>query len=118
MRNVFVQAFTAPDDPDAFSEGEDEDATLMGPGEIDKEMLVVVKRGAGVDYAVKEGSPYLPRGDIRRDRPGETWEEIKARNDRHFSGEWSYNEPFDDDGIEDTYSHVDEYKWLQKLAWM
>jgi hypothetical protein len=39
-------------------------------------MLVVVKRGAGVDYAEKEGSPYLPYGDIREDSRGMTWKEI------------------------------------------
>jgi hypothetical protein len=39
-------------------------------------MLVVVKRGAGVDYAEKEGSPCLPYGDIREDSHGMRWKEI------------------------------------------
>jgi len=115
-RKVFIQAFTAPQDTRTFVEGEDEDAALMAPGEIEKELLVVVKRGAGVDYAMKEGSPHLPL-DIRRDRPGEPFEWINPPNDRYPQEEREDYEVFDDDGIEDAYNHVDEYKWPRKTGW-
>lgn len=39
-------------------------------------IMVVVKRGLGVDYEEKEGSPLLEK-DIRRDAPGMTWQEIQ-----------------------------------------
>jgi hypothetical protein len=39
-------------------------------------LLAVVKRGVGVDYAEKEGSPYLPFGDVRKYSPGMTWRAI------------------------------------------
>ncbi|KAL2679301.1 hypothetical protein Neosp_010073 [[Neocosmospora] mangrovei] len=42
-----------------------------------EEMMVVVKRGFGVDYEEKEGSPLL-EDDIRRDAPGMTWKEIQC----------------------------------------
>jgi hypothetical protein len=102
-------------DTETFSEGED--TSLTGPGGFEKELLVVVKRGAGVDYAVKEGSPYLPIGDIRVDHPGKTWEGIKARNDRYFQAERDDEDAFGDDGIVDTYSHVDEFTWPSLRVW-
>jgi hypothetical protein len=53
-----------------------EDATPMTRGALWKHTLAVVKRGVRVDYAEKEGSPYLPSGDIRKYYPGTTWREI------------------------------------------
>jgi hypothetical protein len=76
-REVFIQAFTDNQDERTF--GNIADDTLMRPENVLKEMLVVLKRGNGVDYAVKEGSPYLPIDDIREYCPGMTWEEIKAQ---------------------------------------
>jgi hypothetical protein len=60
-----------------------EDATPITPETLEKPMLVVVKRGVGVDYAEKEGSPLLPFGDIRKFSPGMTWTEIH-RLDKDF----------------------------------
>jgi hypothetical protein len=123
-RKLFTQAFTA--DQDARTFGKVEDATLMRAGEIGKELLVVVKRGDGVDYAEKEGSPYLPIGDIRQDSPGMTWKDIKADQDAMMKEYDDYDESDDDDWsdsqtspwgqleknvIVDEYSHVDEYTW-------
>jgi hypothetical protein len=125
-RKLFTQAFTA--DQDARNFGQVEDAALMRPEEIGKELLIVVKRGDGVDYAEKEDSPHLAIGDIREDLPGMTWKDIKADQDafmkRHDDDD--YFESDDDDWsdgqtspwrqpeknvIVDTYSHVDEYTW-------
>ena len=118
-RQFFTQAFTAGQDARNF--GKDEDAMLMRPGEIGKEVLVVVKRGDGVDYAEKEGSPYLPIGDIREDSPGMTWKDIKADQDafmRKYDDDYYGSDDDDDESdsqaspwIVDTYSHVDEYTW-------
>jgi len=89
----------------------------MAPGETEKELMVVVKRGAGVSYAEKKGSPYLSIGDIRKDRRGETWKKIKAKNDAYNRMEDSDITPFTDDGIADAYSHVDEYTWPSLRSW-
>jgi hypothetical protein len=54
-----------------------EDATSMTLEALETHrLLAVVKRGVGVDYAEKEGSPYLPFGDVRKYSPGMTWREI------------------------------------------
>lgn len=52
---------------------------LLGPMvNIDQQVLVVARRGDGVDYQVKEESPMLERRpDIRRKWSGKTWKEIK-----------------------------------------
>lgn len=124
-RNLFTQAFTAGQN--ARNYGKVKDAMLMRPEEIGKEVLVVVKRGDGVDYAEKEGSPYLAIGDIREDSPGMTWKDIKAEQDAMMKEyDDDYDESDDDDlsdsqtspwkqpekdVIVDKYSHVDEYTW-------
>jgi hypothetical protein len=75
---VFTQAFAAGQDAETF--GLVEDATLMHDEEIGKGILVIVRRGAGVDYAEKEGSPYISVGDmpdIREDWAGYTWDDIQ-----------------------------------------
>jgi hypothetical protein len=126
-RKLFTQAFTA--DQDARNFGGVEDAALMRTEEIGKELLVVVKRGDGVDYAEKEDSPHLAIGDIREDLPGMTWMDIKADQDAFSKRFDDYYESDDDDSsdssdsqtfpwkqpeknvIVDTYSHVDEYTW-------
>ncbi|KAM0692947.1 hypothetical protein Q7P36_007504 [Cladosporium allicinum] len=53
-----------------------EEARSMTLEALEKHMLTIVKRGVGVDYAEKEGSTYLPFGDIREYSPGMTWREI------------------------------------------
>ncbi|KAJ4188822.1 hypothetical protein FALCPG4_008497 [Fusarium falciforme] len=65
-----------PDDwIDGLPPGTEEDEALTKEGERGKEMMVVFKRGFGVDYEEKEGSPLL-ENDIRRNAPGMTWQEI------------------------------------------
>jgi hypothetical protein len=88
----------------------------MAPGERETEVLVVVRRGRGVDYVEKEGSPYLVDGDIRTDMPGKTWKDIKAAQDKLF-GDDDDDYFSDDEEIEadppmvDQYIHVDDYVW-------
>jgi hypothetical protein len=53
-----------------------EDVGLMADGERDKEMIFIIKRGAGVDYEQKIDSPFI-ESDIRRDMPGKSWKEIR-----------------------------------------
>lgn len=104
------------------------DAALMGPGEREKELLVVVRRGEGVDYTEKPGSPLL-RVDIRKDWPGMTWEQIRAldfgRDDDTMSvvRPNGLGSPNDEEAAgpgvdefhrlieEDTYENVDDYAW-------
>ncbi|KAI0458494.1 hypothetical protein F5B21DRAFT_529006 [Xylaria acuta] len=75
----FEQKLSRPDEEDAFATQECGD--IMSPGERTKELMVVVRRGRGVDYQEKPGSPFLPTiGDIRRDCPGMTWAEIKKQH--------------------------------------
>ncbi|MBE3048445.1 hypothetical protein IMZ48_39270 [Candidatus Bathyarchaeota archaeon] len=47
-------------------------------GAKDKEVLIVVTRGKGVDYEVRADEPLLAN-DIRRDFPGETFSEIRKK---------------------------------------
>jgi hypothetical protein len=53
------------------------DPELMSRAERDKALMVVVKRGAGVDYQEKADSPFAER-DIRRELPGRTWQQIRG----------------------------------------
>lgn len=53
-----------------------QDAELMADGERNKELMVIVKRGTGVDYEHKRDSPFLT-SDIRRAMPGKGWEDIR-----------------------------------------
>ncbi|KAM0421332.1 hypothetical protein ACHAPT_010862 [Fusarium lateritium] len=61
--------------------GQSEDRSLNKDGEYGKEMMIVVKRGFGVDYEEKEGSPLLEGRDIRRDAPGMSWKDIRCKYD-------------------------------------
>ncbi|KAJ7320754.1 hypothetical protein DFH08DRAFT_917314 [Mycena albidolilacea] len=56
-RAAFAQTLPAGKTLKTF--GKEADAALMAQGEREKEVLVVVRRGCGADYAEKEGSPYL-----------------------------------------------------------
>jgi hypothetical protein len=101
---VFSQAFAAGQDAETF--GQVMDPTLMRHEEIQKYILVVVQRGAGVDYAEKEGSPYISVGDmadIREDWEGKTWIDIKAEHDARPNR----NRHYDTDGNVVTLSDVD-----------
>lgn len=108
--------------------GIESDATLMAPGEKQKELLVVARRGKGVDYAVNEASPLL-QYDIRRYWPGMKWGQIRYMTIDWFFEEMCQEADFDEDddtndaamGTEvdergypikvDTYKHVDDYEW-------
>ncbi|KAK3637011.1 hypothetical protein LTR56_013907 [Elasticomyces elasticus] len=60
--------------------GKVKDTALMAPGERDRETLVVVKRGPGVDYAEGERPTILQPemgSDIRCDTDAWTWDEAK-----------------------------------------
>lgn len=80
--------------------GIESDASLLTPGEKEKELLVVARRGKGVDYAVNEASPLLQH-DIRRFWPGMKWGQI-----RYMAIDWFFEEKcqeanFDEDDEDD-----------------
>ncbi|EXK75969.1 hypothetical protein FOQG_19270 [Fusarium oxysporum f. sp. raphani 54005] len=92
-----------------------EDAGLVADGERDKEMIFIIKRGAGVDYEQKIDSPFI-ESDIRRDMPGNSWKEIRyecidhivANDDDLLLG---YNEEDDEFAEIDPYEDVNYYVW-------
>lgn len=95
--------------------GREEDVLLKAHGERDKELLVVAKRGIGVDYEEKLGSPFL-EDDIPREMPGKAWKEIRAVCvDRALFGDEDLAWEFEDEEEEleevDSYEHVDDYEW-------
>lgn len=111
-RSTFVQEFAAGQTAKTYSKTED--PLLMRDDERSKEVLVVVKRGAGADYATKVQSAYLEDGDIREDHDDKTWKEIKTEQDAKFTddddecgGVADLSEP----ALVDSYRHVDEYTW-------
>ncbi|KAJ7901168.1 hypothetical protein B0H14DRAFT_2429073 [Mycena olivaceomarginata] len=115
-RAAFAQTLPAGKTLKTF--GKEADAALMAQGEREKEILVVVRRGRGADYAEKEGSPYLEGGDIRQkmdsESEGTTWRKIKAHQDRFRS--YDDDDPLSDEeeeepAVVDAYTHVDEYVW-------
>ncbi|USW55627.1 hypothetical protein Slin15195_G089460 [Septoria linicola] len=98
--------------------GTQKDQALMQPGEREKEILIIVKRGAGITYAEENPAPLLSGGDIREDSPAQTWAQIKAvsKEMSRFSDDDS--EQSDDDlehgtanVLVDEYSNVDDYTW-------
>lgn len=88
----------------------------MAPGEKEKELLVVVKRGRDADYAEKLGSP-LVRKDIRGRWPGMTWGQFRGNSEfdlRPLYNDGSPGPETDEAGcpiMVDTYTSVDDYKW-------
>ncbi|KAJ7364620.1 hypothetical protein DFH08DRAFT_275136 [Mycena albidolilacea] len=86
------------------------DAFLMVPGEREKEVLVVVRRGKAVDYVQKEDMLCLEEGHLRLLR------EWKAAC---YSTEARTEQVHADIGerrsLMDHYTHVDEYRW--QTAW-
>ncbi|KAJ7191850.1 hypothetical protein GGX14DRAFT_701502 [Mycena pura] len=112
-RAVFAQ--TLPPGCDVRTYATFEDAELMKDGECEKEILVVVKRGRGVDYAEKKDSPYHSDGDIREAGLGKTWKQIKASLPRWDEDDDIFDQSDDEDetdpGVEEKYDSVDEYVW-------
>ncbi|KAF7361028.1 hypothetical protein MSAN_01133200 [Mycena sanguinolenta] len=110
-RAAFVQ--TLPPGKDLATFGKEEDAAVMAPGEREKEVLVIVRRGRGVDYAEKENSHYLKDGDIREDSPGKSWKQIKAGQDKLLSNDDDdfFSDDEDDPPVVENYTCVDEYVW-------
>ncbi|KAK3299407.1 uncharacterized protein B0H64DRAFT_99576 [Chaetomium fimeti] len=86
-----------------------EDPDLMGEGEKDKALLVVVKRGAGVDYQEKEDSPFV-NGDLREHEHGSTWEEIGGPSLWANGGRVRDRQP----PIVDDYNDPEEHVWTQR----
>lgn len=119
-RTLFQQQMEADQWADAYSKRED--ISLMAPGEREKELLVVVRRGAGVDYAEKNPTSMLPIGDIRDDSGARTWTEVKAISkamSAAYRDDYDSNSDSDEDSDEndegevllDDYSDVNEYTW-------
>ena len=77
MRTPFEQD-VPEDEEEKAAYGIAADYDLTESGEIYKEVLVVVRRGAGVDYEVRADAPLLEK-DIRRGIPERTWGEIRAK---------------------------------------
>ncbi|KAF2458242.1 hypothetical protein BDY21DRAFT_284293 [Lineolata rhizophorae] len=115
---LFEQRIDPLDRSDKF--GVKEDVGLMTPGEKRKELLVVVKRGHGVEIAEKDTPPYASP-EIREWASGMSWAEISHRciyylQDEVENGEGfpyclSYFKRQDHEVMFDKYSHVDEIEW-------
>ncbi|KAI1864838.1 hypothetical protein JX265_004154 [Neoarthrinium moseri] len=93
-------------------------ASCMSSGENAKELMVIVRRGNGVDYQEKQRPPLLPEiGDIRADCPGMTWEEISKKHFAPPSDSGNADRCFGNDSSDhapekmDEYRHVEEYEW-------
>ena len=88
--------------------GVESDTALMTPGEKEKEILVVARRGKGVDYTENGTSPMMEH-DIRKHWPGMTWGQI-----RYMGIGWHEEElgrdsddDDDDDNDENPFQDVD-----------
>ncbi|OAA67921.1 hypothetical protein SPI_00116 [Niveomyces insectorum RCEF 264] len=110
-REPFVQRLAAGQTLATF--GTTEDAVLMQTGQREREMLVVAKRGQGVDYQEKENSPFLD-DDIRKEMSGMTWKQFQAM----YAGDdedWPSRDGEDGQSkkplLVDAYKHVDDYVW-------
>jgi len=108
-QEIFTQAFA--DDQDMETFGKVKDDALMRDGEVQKEMLIVVKRGAGVEYAQKGQSPRCTVGDIRWDHPDLTWKNINTQMNIAWDCRCYDSDTDEETGSEivDEYSHVDDY---------
>ncbi|KAK1817661.1 hypothetical protein LTR12_007969 [Friedmanniomyces endolithicus] len=115
-RAVFTQHYEVGQSPRTYASVED--PALMAASERTKEILVVVKRGVGVDYAEKK-QPTLLKYDIRENDAARTWEEVKASSNEvctimftsDMTDDWLFDEASEDAPILDSYKHVDEYTW-------
>ncbi|RYP48550.1 hypothetical protein DL768_005589 [Monosporascus sp. mg162] len=92
------------------------DPELMAGDEQKKELMVIVKRGSGVNYEEKRDSPFI-ESDIRRDLPEMTWKQIRALcidnpfDDEDEEERWPPGDEEDDPAEADVYKDVDEYIW-------
>ncbi len=112
------------------------DPELMMGKQKKQELIVIVKRGSGVDYEEKKDSPFL-ECDLRRDLPGMTWNQIRAlcidnqfdyeddtegwplseeededeEDDKNDEEEGWFTNKKDDAAETDDYRDVDEYIW-------
>lgn len=88
------------------------DPELMAEGENEKELMVVARRGSGVDYEEKKDSPLI-RFDIRRDFPGMTWAQIRASHiDTPEERDEYYKEYLRNlEEVEDIYEDAEDYCW-------
>ncbi|RYO97630.1 hypothetical protein DL764_007267 [Monosporascus ibericus] len=82
------------------------DKLLLADGGHEKEMMIVARRGADIDYAEAEGSPFI-RSDIRKDMEGRTWRAI-----RHYCGDALNGGNQGEEQVEtDSYTNVEDYNW-------
>ncbi|KAF9870696.1 hypothetical protein CkaCkLH20_11798 [Colletotrichum karsti] len=109
--------------------GRRSDKDLVGEGEKRKEMMVVVRRGTGVDYEEKKDSPFID-SDIRRDCGGKSWEQIRrerveepaANLHRYRRSMYQNNYGYKDSGARDVAepvvgSEVDAYDDAEGIVW-
>lgn len=119
MRDKFEQKPLAGTSGPPFVFPSDPDLTTGEEGE--KELMVVVERGRGVDYQVKSGLPLI-KIDIRRSLPEFTWKEAwelrTRRSGRRRGKALSAAEPasphpaWRKPWVDDVYADVDEYAWI------
>ncbi|KAM5341488.1 hypothetical protein ACJ41O_014519 [Fusarium nematophilum] len=104
-RELFEQE--VPEDRQALEAfGRTPDTRLLARGEVDKEIMVVVRRGHGVDYDEK-GDPQVLDRDIRVDAQERTWGEIRRRYiDGVTPGPYAH-EPVEID----AYENAEQYTW-------
>ncbi|KAK0256977.1 hypothetical protein LTR02_014938 [Friedmanniomyces endolithicus] len=115
-RAVFTQHHGVGQSPRTYASVED--PTLMSASEHTKEILVIVKRGVGVDYAEKK-QPTLLTNDVRENDAARTWEEVKVGSNEvctimftsDMTDSWLFDEASEEAPILDSYKHVDEYTW-------
>lgn len=81
--------------------GVEPDTALMMPGEKEKEILIVARRGKGVDYTEHGTSPTMDH-DIRKNWPGMKWGQIRYMSIGWFEellGREIDNDDADDDEL-------------------
>ncbi|KAJ3549308.1 hypothetical protein NM208_g576 [Fusarium decemcellulare] len=90
--------------------GREEDAYLIAPGEREKEVMVVVKRGFGADYEEKGNYPEIPR--FGGGTPRRVWFKLKDMSlDKMY---WKPGGRYPD--MVDSYVSVDDYEWTPAHA--
>ncbi|EXU99012.1 hypothetical protein X797_008010 [Metarhizium robertsii] len=91
-------------------------ATYFEKKEEALEVMVVVKRGKGINYQEGEHPRYLTAiSDIRKDFPHTSWAEIKSRFLR-WSDDGTYHGSYCEHRkppLMDIYKHVQEYTWRE-----
>jgi hypothetical protein len=104
-RDLFEQKISSSSELDTF--GVEPDKQLLSLSEIEKELLVIVKRGRDADIAEEDGPPYLSDQDIRRWTGRMTWAEVK----REFM-HWYRGRKDKEEAKADNYNDVGEYVWV------